>query len=71
MQYLLKNIHIHKNSRLIVESIVHMAKLFNYEVIAEYVHNKEVLDILKELGIKYSQGYYFSAPIEVPMLNSN
>ncbi len=65
----IKNIHTHKNSRLIVESIAHMAKLFNYEIVAEYVHNKEVLDVLKDLGIKYSQGYYFSAPLEVPVLS--
>lgn len=66
----IKNIHTHKNSRIIVESISHMAKLFNYEVIAEYVHNKEVVDVLKEIGIKYSQGYYFSMPLEMPLLNS-
>lgn len=60
----IKNISTHKNSRLIVEGIVHLAKLFNYEVVAEYVHSKEVLDIIKSLGIQYSQGYYFSEPLE-------
>lgn len=63
----IKNIHEHNNSRLIVEGIVHMAKLFNYEIVAEYVHNKEVADILKQIGIKYSQGYYFSEPVEIPI----
>ncbi len=63
----IKNISTHKNSRLIVEGIVHLAKLFNYEVVAEYVHSKEVLDIIKSLGIQYSQGYYFSEPIENPI----
>ena len=60
----IKNIANHKNSRLIVEGIVHLAKLFNYEIIAEYVHNKEVLDVLKSLNIQYSQGYFFSEPLE-------
>ena len=63
-----KSIHTHANSRLIVEGIVHMAKLFNYDVIAEFVHNKEVLDVLNEIGVEYSQGYYFSPPVEMPEL---
>ena len=62
----IKNIATHKNSELIVKGITHMAKLFNFEIIAEYVHNAEVLNILKELGIQYSQGYYFSPPVEKP-----
>ncbi len=62
----IKNIDTHKNSRLIVEGITYMAKLFNYEVIAEYVHKKEIVDILNELGVHYSQGYYFSEPVEIP-----
>lgn len=62
----IKNITKHKNSRLIVEGIAYMAKLFDYEIVAEYVHNKEVVDILKSLGINYSQGYYFSEPLEYP-----
>lgn len=62
----IKNIATHKNSRLIVEGMVHLAKLFNYEVVAEYVHNKEVVEVLKSLGIQYSQGYYFSEPLENP-----
>jgi len=62
----IKNIDTHKNSRLIVEGITHMAKLFNYEVIAEYVHKQEIVEILQELGVHYSQGYYFSEPVEIP-----
>lgn len=64
----IKNIHTHKNSRLIVEGITHMAKLFDYEVVAEFVHNQEVLDVLNEIGIDCSQGYHFSEPVEVPKL---
>lgn len=62
----IKNIHTHKNSRLIVESIANLAKLFGYEVVAEFVHNEEVLEVLKEIGIEQSQGYHFSAPVEIP-----
>ena len=63
----IKNIHTHKNSRLIVEGIIHIAKLFDYDVVAEYVHNEEVLEVINELGIEYSQGYHFSPPLEKPV----
>ena len=32
------------------------------EVIAEYVENEKIQKIVKELGVRYSQGYYFSKP---------
>jgi len=63
----IKNIHTHKNSRLIVEGIIHIAKLFDYDIVAEYVHNEEVLKVINELGIEYSQGYHFSPPLEKPV----
>jgi len=62
----IKNIATHKNSELIVQGITHMAKLFNFDIIAEYVHNEEVRSVLEKLGIQYSQGYHFSPPVEKP-----
>lgn len=32
------------------------------QVIAEYVENLELAELLKEIGVDYLQGYYFSAP---------
>ncbi|MBU1901341.1 EAL domain-containing protein, partial [Patescibacteria group bacterium] len=46
----------------IVESLVYMAKKLDIKVIAEYVHNESVYNIIKELDIDYSQGFYFSEP---------
>ncbi len=39
-----------------------MAKKMDMKIIAEYVHNEEIYEIVKSLGIQYSQGYYFSEP---------
>ncbi|MBF0337393.1 MAG: EAL domain-containing protein [Nitrospirae bacterium] len=52
-----------KNSRKIVKSITDFAHSIDTKVIAEYVHCKEVQEIVLELGIDYSQGYYFSEPV--------
>jgi len=61
---LIKNIHEDKNSEMITKLIVEFAKNANIKIIAEFVHNQEVLDKVKELGINMSQGFYLSAPIE-------
>jgi EAL domain-containing protein (putative c-di-GMP-specific phosphodiesterase class I) len=34
------------------------------KTIAEFVENEEIFNIVKEMGIDYSQGYFFSMPIE-------
>ncbi|MEZ4694144.1 MAG: hypothetical protein R2837_09185 [Aliarcobacter sp.] len=37
-------------------------KNVNIPCVAEFVHNEKVQKIVDELGISYSQGYYFSEP---------
>ncbi|KJU82191.1 cyclic diguanylate phosphodiesterase (EAL) domain protein [Candidatus Magnetobacterium bavaricum] len=59
----IKGLATDQNSRKIVKSITDFAHSIDTEVIAEYVHCKEVQEIVLELGIDYSQGYYFSEPI--------
>ena len=61
---LIKNIDKDKNSRLIVESIVVFAKKLGKKIVAEFVHSKDVYDIVKELEIDYAQGYYLGEPKE-------
>ncbi len=39
----------------------------NMKNIAEFVETKEVAKLLKEVGVEYAQGYYFSQPIERPL----
>lgn len=46
----------------IVKAIVFLAKEFESKIVAEFVHSKEIFNIVKDLGIDYSQGYYFGAP---------
>ncbi|MCH9813922.1 MAG: GGDEF domain-containing protein [Epsilonproteobacteria bacterium] len=58
-----KNLDTNPNSRKIVETIVLFANKVNAQTIAEFVHNETIYDIAKEIGVDYSQGYYFSAPL--------
>ncbi len=59
----IKNLDTDENSLKIVETIVSFAKKINAVTIAEYVHNEDIFHIVKDLGVDYSQGYYFSPPL--------
>ncbi|MFK2822751.1 EAL domain-containing protein [Malaciobacter sp. WC5094] len=59
---LIKNIETDSYSRNVVETIVTFAKKQNIETIAEFVENENIYNILNEMGITYSQGYYFGKP---------
>ena len=59
---LIKNIDKDENARLIVETIVIFANKLKQKTVAEFVHSKEVFDIVKEIGVDYVQGYYFAEP---------
>ena len=63
---LVKNIATDQFSRNIVETIVLFAKKQNIETIAEYVENEAIFNTLNEIGVDYSQGYYFGKPKEIP-----
>lgn len=58
----IKNIVTDKNSRIITESIYYICKQSGIKVIAEYIHNKEVLDAVQKIGIEFSQGFYIGKP---------
>ena len=50
-------------SSIILQSIIDMANKLNLSQITEGVETREQLDMLKEMGCKLFQGYYFSKPI--------
>ena len=59
---MIKNIHKDENALALVKAIVEFSKKLNIKLIAEFVHNKEVFDVVKKLGIDEFQGYYFGEP---------
>lgn len=59
---LIKNIHINENIRLTVLTIVNFAKVLGIKTVAEFVHCKEIQDIVESLGIDFSQGYLLHEP---------
>ena len=59
---LVKNIEKDRFSRNLIEVIVNFAKRQNLQTIAEFVENENIYRILKEMGVDFSQGYYFGKP---------
>jgi len=59
---LIRDIVEDKNDRLVVETIVSFAKKLGKKTIAEFVHSKEVYDMVKEMGVDFAQGFYLAEP---------
>ncbi|MBU0720766.1 EAL domain-containing protein [bacterium] len=59
---LISNIDRDLNSRMMVETIVGVAKKLHIETIAEFVSSKEIFDVIKELKVDYAQGFYVGKP---------
>ena len=63
----IKDIDVNLKSYEITKAITYFAKNANIECIAEFVHNESVQNIVDELGIDFSQGFYFSEPNRIPL----
>ena len=61
---LIKNIDTSNDSRVIVRNIIAMSKELGSSSVAEYIHNKKVCDICRELGVDFLQGFYLGEPSE-------
>lgn len=54
-----------KKSRIILASVIKMAKELNLLIITEGIETEEQVDNLTKLGCDVFQGYYFSKAIDV------
>ncbi len=52
----------------ILSKMTELLKELNLEVVGEFIENKEILSKITELGIDYSQGYYFGQPFDIRKL---
>ncbi len=59
---LIRNIETSSYSQSVVKSIVTFAKEQNLQTVAEFIENKKIYKIVKDLGVDFSQGYYFGKP---------
>ncbi len=57
-----KDISRDEIDRAMVESIQQVGKVMNLSTIAEHVEDESTLNVLREIGIDYVQGYYLGRP---------
>ena len=65
---LVKNIAQNEKDYRLFKTIVNMANEFQFEIVAEFVENKEIHQILIKEKVQYSQGYLFSEPFKIEKL---
>jgi diguanylate cyclase (GGDEF)-like protein len=59
---LVKNITKDEKSKIITKSIIDFAASLNIKTIAEFVEDKESLELLRDFGADFIQGYYIGKP---------
>ena len=59
---LIRQIHHDISRQITVETIVDFAKKLNIRTCAEFVGSAEVLEIVREMGVDYVQGFYLGEP---------
>ncbi len=59
---LIKNIDTSETSYKITHSIIILARELGITAVAEFVHSKEILQIVQELKIDQAQGFYLAKP---------
>lgn len=57
---LIKNIHIDQRAHEIIRTLSSFSYKNNIQVIAEFVENQAIAELLMSFGIEYGQGYLFS-----------
>ncbi len=60
---IISEIHHDKKAYSIVKTFAEFCKQNSIKVVAEFIDNQEVVDILKSFGVEYGQGWYFSKAV--------
>lgn len=59
----IQDIDSNEASELIVKTIVSLAQSMGIQTVAEYVSSESIYNKVKDIGVNYSQGYYFGEPM--------
>ncbi len=59
---IIKNIHNDPDAMAVTKAIAYFARNLGIKTVAEFVHSEEVMEVIKEIGIDYAQGYLISEP---------
>ena len=54
----------------LVKSITEMGHFLNKKIIAEYVSSEEILEVVRDIGVDYVQGFYLGKPVMIEDLHN-
>jgi diguanylate cyclase (GGDEF)-like protein len=57
------NLPKNPNDQVFVRAMVEISRVFGLSVIAEWVEDRETVDLLKEFKVAYGQGWHFGKPL--------
>ena len=57
-----RHVHERREDRVIVQTMVSLARLMRMATIAEFVENDAIIATLREMGVDYLQGYAVHKP---------
>ncbi|SKB12393.1 Response regulator receiver modulated diguanylate cyclase/phosphodiesterase [Planktothrix sp. PCC 11201] len=60
----LENLNRNPNDTILMQTIILLGENLKMEVVAEGVETQEQIEILRELGCIFGQGYFFSRPLD-------
>ncbi len=59
---IIRNLAHNECNRKLLEVITHMGRLFEADIVAEFVENAHIQALVEQASIRYSQGYHFAKP---------
>ncbi|MEG4211766.1 EAL domain-containing protein [Microcoleus sp. S13_B4] len=60
----LQNLALNPNDTSLIQTIILLGRNLNMEIVAEGLETQEQIQILRELGCIFGQGYFFSRPLD-------
>ncbi len=68
-QSFIRYLHDREDDQQLVKSMIEMSHRLGKKVIVEGVETREAVEILREMGAEYLQGYYISRPLPIDAVN--
>jgi len=57
-----KHVDKNKDDKIFVKALTEVSQTLGKQVVAEFVENEAILQVLKDFGIEYAQGYHIGKP---------
>jgi EAL domain-containing protein (putative c-di-GMP-specific phosphodiesterase class I) len=67
----IRNIHLDEIDRAMAQSICDVGHTMGLKIVAEFVENKQIMDILKAMGIDFAQGFIWRNRNHSQCFNTN